>query len=613
MENVQDRLYRGSKLRNTLIQIELDKRAATDLAHSTCPQIRALEETVQQQEVEILQLVSGIKKQNSHQRKRQADPEQADKLRELRVAQSAAKKTLHEEKSVIRKADGAAKADPVLASMEKRYAAMSAKGGLGPNNKIRKDLKDEIKLREKQITTGLAAELLAIKTAAIAQSKQAKDQSGLYWSHIGAIDKDVSRACKKQPRFRRYDGCGSLYIQIQGGLPTDKLDTSNFFRLIGEGRKRTVYFRIASSGRDPVWAVVPIVYHRDLPTARIKGVRLTRKRTATHTYWEVQIECEAHEFADDRTNNNDCVSIDLGWRVTENGIRVATWMGNDTDGGGKGELVIPWMRDKNNQLILRNGRPITRWDQIKGLQSIRDAAFEAVRDLLRDWLRTHEIPEWLREKTTYLHQWRSQRRLAGLILLWQRQRFDGDEAIYTYLNGPLHKVVRFVKGKDRLTRSGWRNWDKHLYEWCEQARKKAERYRKDLYLKFIAQLKRRYGAVRLEDARWDRMSMKAQPEEESNDWIRRYQRIASPGMFRSLCKEKFTNYQEIKSAGTTSTCNECGAFVEVGSGEWGKCGCGASWNRDKNACYNILMSPNVTKSSGPVTQETPAPLEPCCV
>lgn len=596
---IQDQLRRGNRLRNDLIAIELEKRTRTDqLLHNSNSEIAELESDIAAIELQIEQATDAVKKQNQENRKRtKASPEQAAALKQLRQQRSELKKTLREAKKTLRAAlDGETKADPELAEMQALYARMSDRESpdfRGPNHGDRLRLKAAIEARTRQVLTGLAAEVYTTKMEAIERSKAAEEASGLYVYHKTAIRDDVSRACKTQPRFRRYDGCGRLYVQIKN-KPTSTVGDKGLLRLEGVGRHRTAHLRIDKSGLE---TAIPILYHRPLPDANIVGVRLVKYRIATHAYWEVQIECKMQEHILDRAINDAYAAVDLGWRKTDEGIKVAHWLGDDTDGGGEGELIIPW-------------KMVSRWQQIDDLQSIRDTAFGAVRDLLHNWLRTHTVPEWLREETKSLHQWRSQRRLAGLLRRWQR--FDGDEAIYSYLNGP--QVQRFVNDKWRQTGSGWRNWDRHLYEWQEQLRAKALRWRDDFYRKFAARLSRRYGVFRLENIDWRQITRKANAEDESNDAIRRFQRIAAPGRLAAILMQRASRWQRVEARGTTSTCNDCGQPIQFGAIRRMTCACGAQHDRDQNACYNILMSNKVEKSgcnqsSAAVAQETPTTLE----
>lgn len=77
---------------------------------------------------------------------------------------------------------------------------------------------------------------------------------------------------------------------------------------------------------------------------------------------------------------------------------------------------------------------IERLRHAERLRSIRDREFDAARAALLQWLSvTGAVPEWLREETATLDQWRSASRLARLVIHWRTDRFDGDQEIYERL------------------------------------------------------------------------------------------------------------------------------------------------------------------------------------
>lgn len=596
LRDIEDRLYEGNQYYNKLVEIERAKREACDaILVKYGPELPRMEARLAELEEAIQSAENAVKKANQEEgRKKRKSP-----ATELRKKRTALNKQVREHKKALRQVDYG----PEVAALEAEYRALTA----GPNSKQRLDMKAKLQ-QMKMDAGGYGAEIARVNVESEQAAKTLYAESRLTWMQKNHLTDAFKSACKKHPKFHRYDGHGVLYTQIQGGmLHTEVFEQNQWFFVTGHGRKRYAWIRIDSVDRSPVFTIVPFVMHRDLPACRIKGVSIVRKRCGVDTEWEIQINCEG-VFTSDATTNNDCVAIDLGWRHTSTGRKIAHFI---SDTGEEDELIIP-------------SRMLARWQQVEDLQSIRDHKFNIVLGILRGWLKTHSVPEWLDEATSHIHAWTSQARLARLVSRWRVNRFDGDEAIFHLLGGSpedaqQRKDVHRGSRKKPITKeqkkhlehwNGWLCWDRHLYAWQEHLRQKAIRWRLDYYRKFAAGLSRKYGILRMEDLDWSQTMRRSNAEEESNDSIKAGQRFAAPGLLRQCLEQRFIRWERVKAAGTTSTCNECDQPIFIGSSDSGQCACGAGWNRDKNACYNILMSQDVTKSSAPVVQKTPTPLDP---
>ena len=134
-----------------------------------------------------------------------------------------------------------------------------------------------------ECTNGYSKELLLLNETYKRKLKETVAASELHWSHSNEIRKDVEKACKKHPRFRKYDGTGKIYLQIQ-----DKIDSSdicipnNWFYITGNKKLRTAHVRIGSNpDRSPIFSDIPFYMHRELPKSQIVGVSIVKRRTAT--------------------------------------------------------------------------------------------------------------------------------------------------------------------------------------------------------------------------------------------------------------------------------------------------------------------------------------------
>jgi hypothetical protein len=342
-----------------------------------------------------------------------------------------------------------------------------------------------------------------------------------------------------------------------------------FRRTKGKHLQRTmVSLRIESDGRVPVFATVPVILHRPIPPdAQIKWVHLIRRRIATRCEWSVQ-------FALSRAigwNKLDCapdgeVSIDVGWRITgddgktprpDGSMRVAYWKGSD---GAEGEVTLPyrWMYGM--------------W-KTRDLQSIRDKKhFNPMRDRLAEWLKaTPGVPAWLAERTLTLPQWKSQARLAGLVLRWRDNRFDGDGGIFETLET-------------------WRKRDKHLYEYEANLRDQLQRWRMDIYRNFAADMRRKYHTANVE--KLDLRDFHVLPKAEDapvDGALKEHVRDACLSALFQCLKESMAKIVKVPAKNTTAKCHVCGSIQK-----WNHkilchtcTACGTEWDQDDNAATNI--------------------------
>jgi hypothetical protein len=331
-----------------------------------------------------------------------------------------------------------------------------------------------------------------------------------------------------------------------------------------------VSLRVGSEDRDPVFAVIPVVLHRPMPSdAQIKWVHLIRRRIGLHCEWRVQFALSRATGWDkpDRAATGE-ISIDVGWRVTgddgvtprpDGSMRVAFWRGSDD---AEDELTLPadWLSEMR---------------KTEHIQSVRDKLFDRMRERLAERLRTagDAVPAWLRDRTSTLPQWKSQARLAKLAIDWRSNRFDGDGEIFAELEA-------------------WRKRDKHLLEYAANLRDQLQRRREDIYRKFAAWMRRTYRTAKVEILDLRDFHKLAQAEDAPVDGaLKEHVRDACISALFRCIEESMTKKGTIKvpAKNTTAKCHVCGSLEK-----WNRkvlrhtcSACGAEWDQDENASVNI--------------------------
>lgn len=568
-DRVDEQLFLAHRYKNDLRQVELDRRAASEEALRThAPGLTDLEHAVAIAQAHLDEHLQSIRDRNSHARRRTQTPEQRAEVKRRRQVLADARRAHRAARQVAYAADG-----PVRAALDDASATANARV---------KELRAEY-----------------------------SRQRGLYWGTYLQCEEaaeDFRRGAP--PRFQRYRGEGLIAVQIQHGMTmADALRGEDpRFRLVLQPPPSTAadaprqphsrrsqrrqyahaWVRIGTEAdrRTPVWAVLPVVLHRMPPEgSRIKWVFVTRSRVGTHEDWSLQLVCTVEDIRKADCASEGAVGVDLGWRLMPDGsLRVAYWVGSD---GRQGELRLPAGGPQE--------QGVARWAHVEHLQSIRDGAFNVVRETFAQWLASRaEVPAWLRQVTAMLRQWRSQARLAAVLVGghnrpgWREQRFAGDEDIYATLEA-------------------WRRQDRHLYDWQEAERTKARRWRLDLYRSFAAQLRRQYQTVAVEDANWRDLTRTPGAEESApNALARWHQRIASPGELRQCLEATAAARTRVESAWTTRTCSQCSHINR----QWDTMtdlvvtcsACSLTMDQDENAARNLLAA-----ASGGAVGSTPAP------
>lgn len=429
-------------------------------------------------------------------------------------------------------------------------------------------------LRE-QVNTdlGLKERWKASEDEAAAERRRLRGTCGLQWGSYLICEQTV-KITGEEPRFRGYDGTGRMAVQIQITKPLLAEQLMDGYadtrvQLLPSpwgGNRCLLRFRIGSAGRAPVWTEIPIILSRPLPEGKmVKWVYLIAQRPSHRLpkrRWKVVFVLAAtDDSAWDQKNtapDNTHIAFDVNWRRVENGVRVATWRADDDTGG---ELVIP-----NRIIDIQN--------RVEEIQSERDIAFNIEKVVLGEYLRSKAglLPDWLQTSAETLMQWRSQRRLAGLVSRWRSDRHPGDEGVFSRLEE-------------------WRKRDKHRYQHEERLRQRVQNWREWFYRTELLQLARRYQTAFVEKLNVAKMRRTPGPEKEDNVVVR-YRNLASIGRLLQLIVKEYFTPLKVEAKGTTTLHLACGhdnTGIDKGPRFLHCEGCGAEFDQDENAAQVIMQ------------------------
>lgn len=455
-----------------------------------------------------------------------------------------------------------------------------------------KPRRKELAVERKRLRDGSFAQeatqfrLAEVNETASAAIRAARAACGVFWGSYLLVEQAADAFRKGAPPvFRGYRGEGRIAVQLQGGMTWDEASSGDDARLRivcmpqtqqriakngtvlptpgarRQAEQYTLWLRIGSDGRAPIWATWPLILHRPIPDmTRIMWAIVQRRIIAGKDRWQLTLSLRDDTdlaFIRRDVAATGVVGIDIGYRLMPDGRqRVAYWHGSD---GASGELELPsWTVDG--------------WRKVEDLQSIRDKIHNEARAELKLWLDEHPHPEWLDEETEHMHAWRRLSRLDRLVVDWRGKRCDGDAEILSSLEA-------------------WRTQERHLWQWQENLRDQLLAWRKNCYREFAATMRRRYRAIAVEDM--DLRSaihdvLRPDEERETVTAQRRMARFAALSVLVGCIRDSGAEVLMVDRAGTTSNCHECGYANDVDAKLMHVCcGCGVEFDRDANAAKNI--------------------------
>lgn len=553
-QETSDAMYLSHRYYNTLIGIERGRRAAVRDAEATAG-LRQAQLAVEAATETVIQVTRAAKAARSESRSRSVPAALAASLKAAKESLKEARKTFAEMRREIRE------------------------GGV------------------------LDAEIERINAVALGLKKNARANCGVYWGTYLLSEDACDVACKdtpmydgvsaNDPSFRRWSGEGSIGVQIQGGMSLDEACRDSTLMRIGDAvepeakrrkrerlgiaprttpapeRFRSLHLRIGSnSDRSPMWAVFPMVMHRPLPVgAIIKRATVHKRMIGPREEWSVTITLDVKACKPREECGHGAVAVNFGWRVQQDGMRVAFWRAEGEETGH--ELAL-------------STRTLEGLRKAAGIQAVRDKSFDVIRPVVATWfsdLRERGVvPEWARRDAATLHSWKSKERFQQFIRRWSKNRIDGDEECYN-------------------AAEAWRYHDFHLWEYERGQAVGSLRNRREIYRCFGAMLARKYGVLVIDD--FDIADVAKLPslgdESEANETSRSNRFVAAVSELRGAVIESFESrggkVVRVSAEHKTVTCHACGSVEDFDAARKlsHKCvKCGAVWDQDDNNTRNLL-------------------------
>lgn len=429
--------------------------------------------------------------------------------------------------------------------------------------------------------------------------KVARAACGVYWGTYLLVEQahDASAksipmwdgAAPNDPRFVRWDGDGTLGVQVQGGMGVSGLGESTLVRVVeaarpygpkadpnsrrSQKRRHTeLWLRIGTrDGRAPQWAKFPMVMHRPLPDgARIKGVSVTVRRVGPREEWRAHFTIEIPSPA--KRVGDTLVAAHFGWRKMGDGsVRVAVY-------GAEGE------RPREVFISEEAMRASSRSDEVRGTRETRFnaaiAGFRALRDRAPG-----DVPGWVIEASKGV---RSVSRFAPVVRRWAREA-DVRVTHEDYLAWTEPQADAWTLRDLAI----WRYHDLHLWTWeCDQRQRVLGR-RRALYQAVAAEIAKQADVLVVDDFDIRKVAV---VQEERDIQAARTQRVrVAPAELRRLIRgavlARGGRVVTVDPAGISTVCHVCMAenqYDRIEKVEHTCSTCGTTWDQDHNAHIHLL-------------------------
>lgn len=303
--------------------------------------------------------------------------------------------------------------------------------------------------------------------------------------------------------FKRFDGSGSLYIQIPGGMKSRAIESrkmGNGFRVAELGRRkkvRTLRIKVAEGQGLPIYTDIDVVMHRDLPEGSlVKGIRLISRKIGLKLKYSIvfSIECEVGL---PKPEVSSWAAVKIGWSE-ESGA--ATAMKILDSSGGEDEICIDV--SETAAIEEKMSRLKKEIDDVLVPQAI-----ELIASSNKDgW------PEWLVKKSENARLWKSEYRVIELLRAAKSVGIN----LCDY-----ERLIQCVSSRANASRN-------------------LANKRKDRGNKIASDLKKKYEAVCIPDTDYKKMKeKKSEDKYVKKERERNTMTAISPGVLRERLESKF--------------------------------------------------------------------------
>lgn len=375
-------------------------------------------------------------------------------------------------------------------------------------------------------------------------------QCGLAWNTKGLVFNAADQSfktSKELPKFiaRRFVDRERIGGQIEAGKGTpvaELLDGSRPVRLTGEHPVyKTLRMDISApytAKTERVWAEWPVKMHRPLPEhCSVKTAVVTCRTEGPFTRWTLEITVDDGEPSV-LSPTQDILALDIGWRKQQDGsIKAGTWLGTD---GVSGVILVP-------------SRVVSALEKSAAIRSDRDTLLNTALGLVKAAMEGSAM--------VGLHWVRKPEGMRRTLEKWARNRVEGDQ-----------------RGYDIACM--WAHRDMHLWRYETGLRRTAIRHRREVFRAFSKGARAKYLDIVVEDNYTAKVATKNKGERSNAGRVK----SATSALTLELPKA-----HKVDPSYTSRTCAECHAITVLGSEEEYTCEhCGATWNRDINACRNLI-------------------------
>lgn len=335
--------------------------------------------------------------------------------------------------------------------------------------------------------------------------------AGLFWGQRQLVEAAHDQRVKARDRLQVPQQWGAVGLQLQGGLPVDRLasdprvsispDATPIPGRHGQPRQR-LRMRIAPGNGVAEW---PIIMHRPLPAgAVLRFAKVVCESVGRRVVWTAHLTL---------------AMPDVETRTDGEAVAIRPTFARRTDGW----LIVSEGHDAAGPLI-----PFALHPRIEGalakvadLRSIRDKERDQVLAAIEAWRQAVQPEGW----PATIARWESCDRLRRFVRQWwAAHRVAGDEAIFAQA-------------------WAWSTQDLHLWDWERHAARKALGRRLHDYRVWAAGLAAQYAELVIPATDYrvvaKRKSTPERAETELTAAASRQRTLASPGLLRRVLVEAF--------------------------------------------------------------------------